>query len=322
MTQRVWLSGVSSVTHLVHAASWLRTQSDVTLVDLGSRSFLGRRNVTEQDVLAWLPADLARDRGLGAGPDERLTYLAIGAPGLKPWARLRAAHPGRRLRVVVVDEGLGSYGDWRARRDASAREGGGRLWPTVRARAVATGSNLLTDERWALYREQAGGWVVDPRVAAEFRRDLVPVADRSRAVLLTQPWAKLGILDAEQVGTALREAARQCERAGLDLLVRPHPAELAPGQHGVATDPGRGPAELDPRVVGAAVVLGTASTALLNLRALHGTPALRISLPGVDEVDACLSPRQRSLLDTWLPAPVALAELSRAITDLPYHRST
>ena len=40
-----------------------------------------------------------------------------------------------------------------------------------------------------------------------------------------------------------------------------------------------GPGELDPQVAGAAVVLGTSSTALLNVASLFGTPAYRVAVP-------------------------------------------
>ena len=320
MPTRVWLSGISSVTHLVQAASYLRPLSarepDAVLVPLGAGAFLGRRNVKPEDFAERLPAGMQRGSGWRSRPGERLVYVAVGAPGIKPLLRLRAANPGRRLHVVVVDEGLGSYGDWRSRRDAWQREGGGRVWPTVRAWAVLSARVRLTDERWALYTSVAGRWTVDERVAAEMRAGVNAVPTVPHAVLLTQPWVELGILSPDALQAFVDQIRTACAAAGLPLQIRRHPSETGPALQGVDILTGRGPAELDPRVVGAAVVLGTASTALLNIAALHGTPALRLSLPGVAEVDARLNADQRGLLDTFLPRPAPLECLPTALREV------
>ena len=156
---RVFLSGVASVTHLMYAASYLRhllatSDAPVIVVNVGLRQFMGRANVSAQDVAALLPDDPRLSVVAPEGPDrwrsqpgERRVYVGIGAPGIKPYLRLRAASGGRPLHVVVVDEGIGSYGDWRTRRDSWRREGGRGPGPTVRALAVAGARHLLTNER-------------------------------------------------------------------------------------------------------------------------------------------------------------------------------
>lgn len=323
---RVFLSGVTSITHLVYVASYLRclldsSPGEVVLADLGTRSFLSRFQVTADDLHARIPDD----RRLVVAPpgasrwsgdkDERLVYVAVGAPGIKPLLRLHTANPGRRLHVVVVDEGLGSYGDWRTRRDAWRRESGGGPWPWVRALAVMGARRLFTDERWPLYRRTGSGWVPDPRVAEEFRRGLQDLPRRwAHAVFLTQPWVELGVLTQAGLHAHIRELADQCAAVGMVLHVRPHPAEEAGRYDGldprVVLDRRRGPAELDPDVVAAGVVLGTASTALLNVAALHGTAGLRVELPGVAASDAQLNAAQQSLLDAYLPRGVPITALA------------
>jgi hypothetical protein len=332
---RVFLSGVASVTHLVYAASYLRHLLDtsdgpVTVVNFGLRRFMGRANVGAQDVAALLPDDPRLSLVASESPErwhsrpgERRIYVGIGAPGIKPYLRLRAAAAGRGLRVVVVDEGIGSYGDWRTRRDSWQREGGRGPWPAVRALAVTGARRLLTDERWALYRldstSDGFGWRVDERVAAEFRRRLgefsAGVAPPG-VVFLSQPWVELGMLSEQAYLGHLREIAAECEAAGRSFLLRTHPAEDQSRYAGLAVSRQRGPAELDPQVAGAVSVLGTSSTALLNVAALYGTAAVRVAVPELAHLDDELSAGQRSLLDAFLPAAVGVGELSERLSEV------
>lgn len=312
---RVFLSGVRSQAHVVYAASWLREQlardpGPVTLVDWGLGGFLGARPVTHTDMDRLLPQDprLTRISPTGAGrtwaaPDERLVYLAIGAPGIKPWMRLRAANPTRRIDVVVTDEGLGSYGDWRSRRASWRREGARGPWPTIRALAGAGATRLLCDQRWPLYTLDGSLWRVSERVAREFRRQPRPAPTR-RAVFLTQPWVELNVLSDEVYRNHIRSAARVCAAAGLDFAVRPHPAEGARRYSEWDVLPGTLPAELDPRIASSAVVLGATSSALLNLAAIFQVPAFRVGGKELAVLDELLSSRQRTLLDTFLPPTV------------------
>jgi hypothetical protein len=325
-SHRVFLSGVRSQAHAVYVAAWLRTRlaadgAPITVVDQGLGGFLGARPITTADLDRLLPDDprITRISPAGPGrlhaePGEQLTYVAVGAPGIKPWARLRAAHPARRIGVVVTDEGLGSYGDWRSRRDSWLREGGRGPWPTIRAWAGATATRTLTTTRWPLYLERVGAWTLNEPVAAEFRRTPGPQpaalgGDGRRAVYLTQPWTSLGVLDPAPYRAHISAVADACARAGMGFAVRPHPAEPVGLYDGWEVLPGNTPAELDPRVRSAAAVLGATSTALLNLAAIFHVPSYRVGGKELAVLDDLLSPRQRTLLDTFLPPTVAPDDL-------------
>ncbi len=321
---RVYVSGIRSRTHVVYAASWLRTQLEgrtgpVIVVDWGGGSFLASRPVTPADLDRLLPQDprLVRisPRRTGrthAAPGEDLAYLAIGAPGIKPWLRLRAAHPLRRIRVIVTDEGIGSYGTWQSRREAWIREGGREPWPTIRALAVFGARKLLTTQRWALYEVRDGQWRLREQVAAEFRRPVRVTQDPISgpyAVFLTQPWVELGVLTDAAYRAHIAEVASACEAAGLEFLVRPHPAETSARYASWRVLTSTSPAELDPRVTSATAVLGATSTALLNLAAIFRIRVYRVGGKELAVLDDQLSQRQRALLDTFLPPTVTPAEL-------------
>lgn len=331
-TVRVTLAGIRSPTHLVHAGGYLRhllaTTTGAVVVDyLGSGSFLGRDNVRREHLDALLPGDLrltvllpGEDREVAGGRREgRRVLLCVGAPGIKPYARL-VLRERSRPEVVVVDEGIGSYGTWRTRRDAWRRQGGREPWPTVRSWAVTAASRLLTDRRWALYERVGVTWRVVPEVAAAFA-EVTPVTLTARgpdtyAVYLTQPWVELGLVTDEEFATHLQQVAAACAEAGLVFAVRPHPAERA-GRYTTWRELARDlPAELDPAVLGAALVIGTDSTALLNLAAVRGRPALRVSVPQLSQLEQGLGQEQRGLLDAFLPRPVDARDvdgLARAI---------
>lgn len=309
MTERVFWSGVRSQSHVVQAAAWLRhrlaeSPDDIVLVNLGVGGFLGRRPVTTADLDSLLPADprLRRvDSADHAGrPGERLTYLAVGAPGIKPWLRLLTANPGRRIPVVVTDEGIGSYGSWRSRRDAWRREGGREPWPTIRALAVAGARRGLTTTRWAQYEPTVAGWRVNPDIAAELTR-YAAARTPHLAVFLSQPWVELGLLDGQRYAAHVRAVGDAVTGAGWTFAVRPHPAEDATRYAEWTVLAGNRPAELDPRVNGASAALGATSTALLNLAAAFGVPALRVTTPDLAFLDAGLSRDQSALLDRWVP---------------------
>ncbi|QGF23573.1 hypothetical protein [Raineyella fluvialis] len=325
MTDRpvaVTLSGVRNRTHLVHIASYVRhllatRRGEIVVRSLGTGGFLGRTTVSDADIASFLPEDprltvvtdpdpraLAPERGVD------WVYLAVGAPGIKPWARMVAHQPQHRPRVVVVDEGLGTYGTWRTRRDAWVRQGGGRVWPTVRAAAVSTAVARLTDERWALYLREAGAWRVNELVADEFRRR-VPAPDprADRAVYLAQPWVAMGLWPAADYRAHLRTVGAAVTAAGLDFVIRPHPADPDDLYQDLPVAYGNGPAEMDPDVVSARVALGATSTALLNLAALYGTTAVRVRHPRIAHLDRELGPDQRSLLAQFVPMTVDAEQL-------------
>ncbi|KNX37753.1 hypothetical protein [Luteipulveratus halotolerans] len=316
------VTGVRSLTHLVHVASYLRHElaqrtGEVTVAHVGGGTFLGRASVTEDDVRRLLPQDDRLHLSFPEGPDrwqlpegQDAVYVAVGAPGLKPWAQLRRAHPRRRVPVVVTDEGLGTYGDWRTRRDAWARQGVPEPWRSVRTAAVTAGTRTLTSRRWPLYVAQQGRWAVVDDVAAEFRRhtaQVTPTSDRRRVVLATQPWVDLGLLDEASYLAHIDQVLTGVDRAGGRLVVRPHPAEPPERYAGLNVLPGHGPAELDPDVVRAAAVVGGSSTAVLNLAAVHGLQAVRLTPPRLEHLDRELGEQQRTLLEA-LAGPVVAAE--------------
>lgn len=327
----MFLSGVASVTHLVYAAAYLRHlladdgRQQVTVVDLGTSGFLGVSRVSPADVAAHLPDDrrmsIVRPAGLHTWRAERgeeIIYLAVGAPGVKPLSRL-LVHNRRRVRCVVVDEGLGSYGGWRTRWAAGRREGKTVVRATVRALTVATSRRRLVHEHWPLYVRTSQGWDVDARIASEFRRQLHAKDDPQPGVVvvLSQPWVELGILSADRYLGVLTGVLASCADAGYSAVVRPHPAEAVRRLYGLPLAHDSGPAELDRSVTQARAVLGFSSSALVNLAALYGTPVLRIAVPELDRLDVVMSDAQRSLMAAFLPAPIRLVDLAAAVQGLP-----
>lgn len=324
---RVVLTGVASVTHLVYAASYLRNMLRhgdfrITLVDTGARAFLGRVNVAPDDVRTILPQDprleIIRPEGearWSADPGDARIYLTVGVPGIKPWLSQVRADPRRRPRVVVIDEGIGSYGSFRTRRDAWRRQGGREPWPTVRSLAVTGADLILADERWSLYETDGSGraYVVDV-VAREFRDRVRGRPDPARrAVFLSQPWADMGLVDEGAYLDHIREVRGAVEAAGLAFQLRPHPAERPERYRDLPVMTGRGPAELDAEVVSAAALVGASSTAQLNLAAVHGIPSCRVAPPEVAALDCRLSPLQRALLTTFASPLLGTAELQRRL---------
>lgn len=307
-TEAVLVTGVRSRTHLVYVASYLRTLPPATSVHyLEGGGFLSA-TVNRSDVQRFLPGSVQFLSGMGeftaSGP---VTYVAVGAPGLRPWSALRRAEPRRRITTVVVDEGLGTYGDRRTRRAAYLRQGGRPLRSTVRAAAITAGDRVLTSLRWPLYRKEAD-WAVAGPVRAEFLRALGPV-DRSayppdRAILLTQPWIDLGLVDPAAYHEHVAAIAARQQAEGREFVVRPHPAEPEGRYDDYPTMVATVPAELDPAVVTAGLLIGASSTALLNLAALHDVPVLRVLPPGTEALETALGRDQRALLARYLPPAV------------------
>lgn len=305
----VVVTGVRSRTHLVYVASYLRTlPPDTTVRYLEGGGFLSA-TVSRDEVRKALPLDVEfADSATALAPKGPVTYVAVGAPGLRPLAALRRTDPLRRITTVVVDEGLGTYGDWATRRAAYLRQGGSQLKSTVRAAAIATGNRTLTSLRWPLYCKEAD-WAVFEPVEAEFRRALGPVDpgayEAGRAILLTQPWVDLGLIDPEAYTRHVAALAAEQRAAGRRFLIRAHPAETLGRYADYESLPIGVPAELDPAVVTADLLIGASSTALLNLAALHHRPVLRVLPPGTEALEQALSADQRSLLSRYLPPPVS-----------------
>ena len=321
----VILTGVAARAHLLYAASYLRallaaTSGPVRVIVGSTGSFLGERRVDPTDFARLLPEDprlTLIDTPTEPAPEDQWVYLAIGAPGIKPYLRLLQRRPGRRLHVVVTDEGIGSYGTWRTRRAAWLRQGGGKAWTALRALAVAGADRLVSDERWSLYLPpvQAGEpWRLHEPVAEEFRRQVDGVAGPSgRAVFVTQPWVEMGALDAAAYLDHLHQVEAACRTAGLHLQLALHPAEDA-SKYADFDVIGSGQlAELDREVLSADVLLGTDSTALLNAAAIHRVPALRVRLDPLQHHEQALAPDQAALLDSFLPAPLPVAQLAERL---------
>lgn len=321
----VVLSGVRTVTHLVYASSYLRhllrqQQRAIRLTVLGTGPTTDHpdgREATARHLLHLLPDD-ERLRWSFTEPGQPWWHvpadavlLSVGAPATRALARLVTAHRGRRPQVVVVDEGIGSYGTWRTRRAAYLRQGGAGPWSTMRAVTVASAARLVPDVRWSLYSRSGSGWVVNDEVADEFRLRLGGGAPApGRAVYLTQPWSHLGVMSHEAYAAHLGGVRLVCATVGLGFTLRPHPWEDPDRYAGLPVLSARGPAELDREVTEASVVIGANSTALLNVRAIHGTRVARVTAPELARLDAGLSRRQRSLLDAFLPAAVTVDRLA------------
>jgi hypothetical protein len=332
---RVVLSGVRSVTHLVYAASWLRHlledvahgdgPVEVVVLDVGSG--FGEVRVGEEQVRSYLPEDprldvvtVVRPEHWVARPGVQRVLLSIGSPGTRAWARMVRAGRGRRPHVVVVDEGIGSFGTIRSRRAAYRREGGSATRAALRAGVVGTGALVLGDVHWSLYERRDGSWLVREEVAREFRRRLSGSSPTAPvAVYLTQPWPELGVMSEGAYLEHLRGVREECAEAGLPLALRPHPSETPSRYAGFDLVGGRLPAELAREVVEATVAIGSNSTALLNLAAVHATTSLRVTAPGLGPLENALTERQRSLLSTFLPGPVEVTGLSARIAELRGH---
>lgn len=310
---QVVITGVRSRTHLVHLAAYLRElggEPPVTYVAGGT--FLGAARVSESDIQTLLRVPLRivdSVSALGDLPADPITYLSVGAPGIKPWLVMRRAMPRRPINVVVTDEGIGTYGDWRTHRAAWRRQGGGEPWTTTRALAGSAATHGLTTTRFAMY-DVRRRFALNPQIEAEFTGqvgDVRPDPTGERVVFLGSPWVELGVLPEASYIAHVRDVARLVERRGKRLVIRPHPVEN-PSKYSefevLATDL---PAELDPEVVGAAGAAGGTSTALLNLAALYGMPATRVFTPGLEHLEKGLGATQRRLLDRYLPAAVTAA---------------
>lgn len=321
----VYWSGLVSTAHLLYGTAWLRRLREtaprpITVVLAGFHSFLGVRQL-DHTAVAQALAGLGDVRVAAPGDgDLRIPagysghYLAVGAPGIKAWLRLRRANPTRRIETIVTDEGLSSYGTWRTRRDAWRREGGREPWPTVRALAVAAARRGLTTRRWAMYRATDAHWQVNPWIRGEFLAAGTRQRVRPTAVFCSQPWVQLGLLSAAEYTAFVLAVAESCRAQGLDFILRPHPVEDTSPYHArIQVSSETRPAESDPECINATVLLGASSTALLNLAAVHGVPVVRVSPPAVAALDAHLSPDQASLLRGFLGEAVEPGELPAAL---------
>lgn len=309
VTHRVYWCGVASRAHLVYGASWIRTLGGRARVTLfPTHRFMEAPGIGIDDVRSMLPPQVAVDRwdsSPAVAAEESPSLLSVGAVGLKPLLALRRTLGLRRLPVVVTDEGLGSYGNWRSRRQAWAREGVREPWLSVRTTAVTAASAALTTRRWALYEERSTGWSLNPSIAGEFHRHASRTSDAGGAVFLSQPWPELGVMTETAYQRHVAGLADACAQAGLSFTVHPHPAERPSRYAHWDVHDSHGLAELDQQTVNATVLLGASSTGMLNVAAVHGVPALRVATAEITALERRLTRRQASLLTRFLGRPVA-----------------
>ncbi|MFC6707878.1 hypothetical protein [Flexivirga alba] len=311
------ISGVRSRTHLVHLAAYLRgAEGPLRVTYLEGGRFLGKAHVGTDDIRRFLAlptgAQLRIVDSVGALaelPDEPLTYLSVGAPGIRAWLTMRRAAPRRPIRTVVTDEGLGTYGDWRTRRAAWRRQGIKEPWTTTRALAVEGAVRGLTSTRFAMY-DARREFALEPRIRAEFGAHVGhrrPDPSDDRVIFLSSPWVEIGALDETAHLRHVERIAVDTRRRGKRLVVCPHPAEDRGRYRDFETLDGDLPAELNPEVVGASGAIGGTSTALLNLAALHGMATTRVVTPGMEHLETALGTVQRGLLSHYLPSPVTVS---------------
>lgn len=319
MTRRVFWCGVASRAHVLYGSSWLRQQPRPTAVTLfPPRRFLDGPGLTIDDVRALLPDDIPVTvwaDGTALNPGEEPWCLSVGAVGLKPWLQLRRAVGARRMPVVVTDEGLGSYGNWTSRRTAWKREGVRDPWLSVRTSAVLGATAVLASRRWRLHLHRPSGWELNQPVADEFRRH-VSRSQAQGAFFLSQPWPELGVVSEERYLAHIDAVATACEEVGLPFSVHPHPVEPEGRYSRWTVARVVDLAELEPSVVNAAVLLGTSSTAMLNLAAIHRVPAVRVGTPELMALDRELSTSQATLLQNYTGGFVGVRELASTLREL------
>jgi hypothetical protein len=314
---RVTVSGIRNRTHVVYVASWLRQALHArgvpaTLVEINGANRIAAELERSDSLLADIDVEFVERHPSSAGPHY---FVSIGSPGTRAWARFRCSPSAWPLRTVAVDEGIGSYGDVATKRAALRREGSREPWSTVRALAGVAARRLLPDESWRLYERDGDRWSVNDSVAAEFRRASTTPTPADRVVYLTQPWVDHGLVSESDYLAHLAAVAEEVGSAGHEFGVRPHPTEPV-GRYAPFRVFGSAlPAELDPEVLGARLVLGETSTALLNLAAVHGLPAARVIGPLADIASIALSDGQAALFTRFVPASVRIDQIRELVED-------
>lgn len=308
----VEIHGLRNESHLLYVGSYahaMRADFDaVYLVDMDARTEVSARATSWLqrlgpgiEVVDHLPASV-----------DLLDRAHIGSPAVRHVFSRSGPRPLRRS--IVVDEGLGSYGSVCARFSALRRQGTATPGALARAIVRTTAVAVTPTWRWRTYEPSSRGWMPNEAVAQAFRTAAEPADQSDRVVLLTQPWAELGLASETQVRSAVHYIAEAAAAAGFKLVVRAHPAETLRHYDGVETIHGSGPAELQAAVTGARLVVGETSSALLHLAAIFGVAATRVT--GIAS-PVGLSRAQRELLDQFVGRAVPLdalgAEISRSI---------
>lgn len=263
------------------AAAYLRRLLATTCgpIEVVARPARGSE-LTPGDVGRALPEDPLLTLVRRSDPRRRGTRTVLlsmgGAADLGEYLRLLGRE--RRRAWVVVGET-----DIAAARPPGRTPRGGLRALAARAGASAGSARdaVLADQRWALAsrdKRAEHGWRLDDDVEAEFlrvvRRSGTP---RRTAVFLARPWPADAAAQSALPGR-LDAMARACADAGLVFQIRPaSKTDSARYQGRTVLDP-TGPAELDPHVVDAGLVLAEPCVELLHLAAVHGVPAVRIDV--------------------------------------------
>jgi hypothetical protein len=314
---RVTVSGIRNRTHVLYVVSWLRQilrshDGSATLVEINGSGRLAAELERDDCFLADLAVNVVERHPSTTGLHY---FVSIGAPATRAWARFRCSPSAWPLRTVAVDEGIGSYGDVATKRAALRREGSREPWATVRAGVGVASRRLLPSASWRLYERVGDRWSVNDAVAAEFRRASSTQAPSDRVVYLTQPWVDHRLITEADYLAHLAAVAVEVERVGLEFVVRPHQTE-PPGRYAqFHVYDSALPAELDPDVLGARLVLGESSTALLNLAAVHGLPAARVIGPLAGLASIELSRTQTELFQRFVPTSVRVDQLGELLAD-------
>lgn len=311
---RVTVSGLRTGVHGVYVTSWLRHAlaagaCEISIVKLNSTEHAGAE-FDERVAVEFPDVRVGKEHPEGRG---RHAFVSIGSPAIAAWTRFRVSRSAWPLHTVVVDEGIGSYGNVTTRRSALRREGTREPMATVRASARYAAQRVLADERWCLYRFVHGGWQLDDRLAAEFRRVRPSGALSDCVVFLTQPWVDRGLITESAYLQYLRQIAEEVIRAGVEFRIRPHPTERTSRYSGFHLLRSELPAELDPDVLSARLLLGETSTALLNLAAVHDVPAARVVGPLASLRSIELSRTQESLFGQFVPVVVGVSEIQGTV---------
>lgn len=316
------ISGAKSRSHLVYLASYLRTivgkDDAVTAFFLPLPPFLHADAVTLEDARAAFPDGLVIKEGLADwSAQDETTYICVGAPGIRVLRTLTKAM-GRKvssLRIVVVDEGIGSYGDMRAALAARLRQGEKLPVAALKA-ALGAGLRHVPAQRWATFVKKGEHWGLNAKVVAEFSRYASESEVRSNeAVILTQPFVDMKLTSEEAYLNYVSKLAAAAKENGLRPVVRPHPAERPGRYKDFAVMDDIGTADLDPQVLQAAVCMGGPSTALINVAAMGGVPVVWTSAPGLEFLDTDVSSAQQEIFSTFLGLPVPLDAVASALQE-------
>ncbi len=186
-------------------------------------------------------------------PADDRPAIAIGSPGNLSAAILLLAHlcsrpllRGRRIGLLQIDEGIGSYyhGSWSEARKTERPPGGWFLpvpWLDDAAHALWRAAQRTITRRFDtqtqhVFTQPAPGQPLQltPGVAEAYRRAMlahdlpdgeVRAHDRPIALLLPQPWIKSGQLADRDEMQLLGRVAERLFAAGMDLWIKPHPRE-------------------------------------------------------------------------------------------------